>query len=745
MREARLKPADLALAWAAVAMAWVACRWFLAAHFQAPWAGLGTGVLLALLAASAWAIVEEPRLAPQGRSQLAAWLGGAVLLASGQALMYQDYAGKDAAAPLGFALMLGGAVMVAPQGLGRKLAGALVATLLALAFTVWLRRVGVAWDLFQGPWRRQGSITLFWALLTLGVGVLAWHLSLQRLQLGEARPLPKRYEAWALGGILLLGAGLRFWQPAALPAGYWYDEVNLARAIQDSVLQAGRAPLYLTDQVENPGAWLWVGAALFKAFGVSIESLRLASGAFGLLAVLPFWALARLWMGPRWALIAALIFATMRWTLIPQRIAFMSGFALFWMLTAFWALWWAWLQGPSTGSGQALRSSGRWVVAGLALGANLHTYTPARFVPVIVLAFLGLQALPMLRAQGPRLTGRSLAALSLGFLLSAGPMLWYIAQHWEAYVLRSQQVSIFTDVAKSGRPLLAELWGTASKHLLMLNFRGDFNARHNLHFLPHVDFISACALFLAIPVVLSQAWRDTRARFVLLWTLAMLAAGIFTLPVEAPQGHRTILAAPALALALGLGLPFLLAPLKAALGAVWPVSARLLGAALLIGVVLFNGWELLRLWPGSPATYRSFSPRASAVLRQVSASQPGTRVYVSGLKREYQFHGYEWAVFSRFALRQQGRPWAGLTPGIGVPSQSDGGPTRSALLIWGESDDDMTRQVGEHWPGLRLHREPQRHPAPGEPAFLYLSLEVPYERLQPWDGQGTAPLLWRAD
>jgi hypothetical protein len=324
-------------------------------------------------------------------------------------------------------------------------------------------------------------------------------------------------------------------------------------------------------------------------------------------------------------------------------------------------------------------------------------------------------------------------------------MLWYIAQHWEAYGLRSQQVSIFTDVAKSGRPLWAELWGTASKHLLMFNFRGDFNARHNLHFLPHLDFISASALFIAVPVLLGQAWRDARARFVLLWTAAMLAAGIFTLPVEAPQGHRTILVAPAVALALGLGLPQFLARLKAAFSGVWPQSARLLGAVLLGGVILFNAWELLRLWPDSPATYRSFSPRASAVMRKVGASKPGTRVYVSALKQEYQFHGFEWAVFSRFALRQEARPWATLTPGIGVPSQSDGGPTRSALLIWGESDDDVSRQVAEQWPDLQLHREPQRHPAPGEPAFLYLSLEVPYERLQAWDGQGTPPLLWRAD
>lgn len=731
-RPTRLGAFHVALAWALALLAWAAVGAFLQAGFRQPWLGPGSLVLLGLLAAGAWALVEEPRLEAGRGPQALSCLAGLILLGSGQALLYPELGGgHEALAPLGFGLLLLGAGLLWAKGRGQQLGLGAAAAMVLLGIYTWAQR-SAPWDLFYGLWRGQSAMALFWTLLALGIGSLAWQARGLRLDL-SGPPLSRPVEAGGLALVLAAGAFLRFWRPAALPQGYWFDEVNLARAIQDHVLSAGRAPLYLTEQVENPGAWLWVGGALFKAFGVDLDVLRLASGAFGLLAVLPFWALARLWLGPRWALAAALLFACMRWTLIPQRIAFMSGFALFWMLTAFWALWWAWLKGGIW----------RWGAAGLALGANLHTYTPARLVPLIVAAFLLLQLLPGLRSQGPRLGWRGLAALAVGFLLTAGPMLWYIREHWAAYTLRSEQVSIFTDVKQSGRSLPFELWGTLTKHLLMFNFRGDFNARHNLHFLPQVDLVSAAALTVAAPVLLGQALRDARARFILLWGGAMLAAGILTLPVEAPQGHRTVLAAPALALGLVLGLAPLGSPVKAAFGGAWPQSLKALGLVLLLGSVGLNAWELLKVWPVHPATFHSFSPRASAVMRRVQASPPQTMVYVSHLPGEYQYHGYEWGAFARFALGLQNRPWAVLRPEQAVPAQGPHGPTRSALLIWGESDQAVSAAVGALWPGLAVHREPQPHPAPGEPAALYLAVEVPYELIPPRPAFGPAPLLWR--
>jgi hypothetical protein len=724
----------VALLWVLAALAWLAVRAGLNGIFQAPWVGPGLFVLLALLGASAWAVLEEPRVSDA--KTVLGWALGLLCLGAGQALLYDEFGGKDAVAPLGFGLMLLGAACCWPAGRGRKVAMGTAGLLLAVGAAAIARRVTIAWDLFQGPLQGQISILAFWLLLALGVAALAWQSGGVELSHHHA-PLTRKQEAWGLAAILLLGAFLRFYHAGQLPQGYWYDEINLARSIQEDVLTQGRAPLYVGEQVENPGAWLWIGAALFKVTGVSLPALRVLSGLFGLLAVIPLWGLARLWVGGRWALVAAALYACMRWTLIPQRIAFMSGFALFWMLAAFWALWWAWLKGAGW----------RFLLAGLALGANLHTYTPARFVPVIAGAFLLLQLMPRFRAQGPRLGLRELGALAAGFLVSAGPMLWYIASNWAEYSLRAKQVSIFTDVAKSGKALAPELWGTLAKHLLMFNFRGDFNARHNLHFLPHVDLLTAAALFLAAPVLLGQAFRNARARFLLLWIGAMLAAGAFTMPVEAPQGHRTVLAAPAIALTLALCLPMLLTPLREAWGGRWPVTLKALGAVLLLGALGWNSYELLAVWPTHPATYRSFSPRASAVLRAIQASQPGTAVFSSELPAEYQFHGFEWGVFARFALRQGNRQWIPLRPGaplpLQVPAQCDGMATRSALLIWGESDQAVTDAMASQYPDITVHKEPNLEPSAGEPSYLYLSAEIPYERIPAELKKGASALLQR--
>lgn len=741
-REKVLSPLGLALAWAACLAVWALLRLGLSLAFGLPSTGLGLGLLLGLMAVSSWALVEEPVLVPGGGARLRRLFAAGLLLACGEACLYYLVAGKDALAPLGFGVLLLGAGLLWPmqRGPARTLAWAVPVGSILLGACTWAWRGGTPWDLFAGPVgaKPQWLMALFWVGMALTLGVLAWQAAQFKAGARSAAPVDRRWEAALLVLVLGVAALLRFYRAGAIPGGWWYDEVNLARVIQEKVLTGGQAPLYVAEQVENPGAWLWIGGACFKAFGVDLTVLRVVSGLFGLLALLPFWALARLWAGQRWALAATFIFGVMRWVLIPQRIAFMSGFALFWMLAAFWGLWSAQLRARA-GSGRA--QAWRWFLAGLLLGANLHTYTPARFVPLIAVAFLALQA-----AIDPawRRGWRSWAALAAGFFLVAGPMLWYIGAHWAEYVHRSQQVSIFTDVKASGKSLWAELWGTFTKHLLMFHFRGDFNARHNLHFYPHADFLLACGLAAALPWGLGRAWHDARYRFLLLWMGVMLAAAIFTMPVEAPQGHRSILAAPVLPLALALALRELLPGFGMAFKGGWPGSARALGLALLLALAVINAHEFFGRWEGSEATFRSFSPRASAVMRRVALAQPGDLVLTSNLPQEYQFNGFEWGIFARFQARQMGLPWAQLSQDQAVPSSLGGVPTQRVLLIWGESDTAISAAFAAEFPDLPIERAPQPYPGAGEPSFLYLAGLVPYGRLPHGAAHGRRPFL-RAD
>jgi 4-amino-4-deoxy-L-arabinose transferase-like glycosyltransferase len=696
--------------------------------------GPGLAVLLSLLCCFAWLAVEAPVVEPAAWPALARFGAGLLLVGVGQYLLYPVADGKDAWAALGFAEMAGGAALLwpFPSERIRLAAWAAIAALGLLGLCTAASRFRTQWDLFAGPPQGQVGSILFWLFLALVLGALAWGAAgRESAPAQDGPPLPRALEAALLAGVLCVAAALRFYKAGQIPPGWWYDEVVLTRSCQDILMfTSGTVPLYLGGAVQNPGAFFWTGAAIFKFFGADIAVLRVASGAFGLLAMLPFWALARQWMGQRWALASTLVFGAMHWALIPERTAFMSSFALFWMLASFWALWTAQRRGGPW----------RWLLAGMLLGANFHTYIPGRLAPFLVLGFLALQA-----AVDPawRRSRTEWAAFFGGFLAVAGPMLLWLSRHWQEYLQRTQEVSIFSAVSKSGQPLGPALWGSFAKHALMFNFRGDFNARHNISSYPHADFILACALALAFPWTLGRAWRDPRARFLWLWLSVMLAAGIFSLPIEAPQGNRCILAAPLLPLAACWSMRELLAPLRGALKGPLPRAALALGACLLAGLVFLNAWNVFEVWAPSAACFRDFSPRASAVARRMLAAQAGTVVYVSPLPKEYPGFGFEWIQFADFISRQRRLALDVLRPSQALGKGIDGKPVCGALLIWGSSDADITRAFHAEFPDLAMEQAAQPYPGPGEADFLYLAAQVPAARVPPKPKRGPLPLLYR--
>ncbi|HXC63600.1 MAG TPA: hypothetical protein VNZ67_04540, partial [bacterium] len=448
----------------------------------------------------------------------------------------------------------------------------------------------------------------------------------------------------------------------------------------------------------------------------------------------PFWGLARRWLGPRWALAATFLFGVMRWPAMLDRIGFPTSFALFWALASFWALWDAQRRGPPG------TRPWRWLPLGLCLGVNLYAYTPARAVPVVCVAFLLLQhALD----PGWKRSRKDWLALGAGFLLSAGPMLWYIGLHSGEYQQHLGQVSVFADAARTGRSLAASIGGNLAKTALMFTYRGDATARHDLQYYPQVDFLTALALALAIPWTLGRAFRDGRGRFLWLWLGGALAASVLGQTIEAPQANRCVLAAPALALAVAWALRDLTAPLEGAFVGGRPRTLALMGLALLAGSAWINARELLVQWPADEATWEAFSPRASAVLRRIRAAGPSLSVFVSELPHEYNFYGNEWGLFGRYALSAEGRYCSPLQASQSAPIQDRGRPLRGALLIWGESDADISAAFAREFLGLAVERAAAPFTVAGMPHAMYLAAEVPLALVPHRPARGPLPLLYR--
>jgi len=645
-RHSELSLAQFGLIWGGAWLLFMSFRiWALRTYAQ-PVNGLGAWALL--LASLAWLplALEPPRLAQQGSGRLGRAASGLALVFLGQAFLWLRVQDKAAYLLPGLALLAAG------------------------------------WALMQATGRRAAA----------PAAAKAW------------RPW---IEAGLLGLILLIAALARLWQLGKSPVNIWYDELNLARAVNDSVLGPGKAPLYVTDQVENPGAFLWVAAAFFKAWQPGVETLRFISALFGWLALLPFYGLARRWLGPKFGLLALALFAVSRWTLVPQRVGFMSSFALFWTLSAFYFAFLS-LARPSFWAGLAL---------GLACGACLHSYTPTRLVlPLLAIYFL------INMGQLKRWPGRAWLGALGGFALAGGPMLYWIAHHWATFHERAQQVSIMPDVRSQGWKVLRY---TLSRHLLMFNYLGDFNSRHNLHLWPHLDFASA-ALFAPAFLAMHAALRKSRhALFMVLWFWIMLSAGVFSIAVEAPQAHRTILLAPLPALAVAWFLREYAGRAAAFFAdGRWPRPLALSLALLGVTVMAFNIKELHVDWARHPDTWKSFSPDSNLAAARIRQQGNGWIVLISPIRKEYPYYGYERTFFARVLNRDRQVDIRALDPVNRVPLGAMGAP-QGVLAIWSDSDDDITAAAQRDYPDLKI--EAQRDPY--ESRNNYLALTVPWDRI----------------
>jgi 4-amino-4-deoxy-L-arabinose transferase-like glycosyltransferase len=528
-------------------------------------------------------------------------------------------------------------------------------------------------------------------------------------------PLKRGLEVLIFLTILALAAFVRFYQLGRIPSEIWFDEASFGNTAMHQVLLPGKAPLYFGFPNNNSGLFFWILAALIHFFGFSLPVVRSISAAFGLLALIPLYFLARAWFGPRLALAAALMFACLRWGLILERAAFMAPMAMFWMLCtlAFMTKAVAW--------GAKRGGSLWWVLAGFCLGVSFYCYIPIRLFPVFLMVYFAIS----LWTGKPLASLRSLAFFFGAAALAASPLLWFALTHWSAFNGYSDRVSIFQEVKVHGLGiLLKNFW----RHLLMFQFAGDMNGRHNLSGRPQLDAIAG-ALF--APALLGCHLRfrsDPRARLLVLWFWAMLAAGFLTASNEAPQAHRSFLLLPVIPLSILLlaekGKQFLDSTFTDHRPAA-VTAACLVG---LLGMSALNVQEYFGRWASDPGTWQSFSPQATAMARRLEAQPEGWSLLLSPLDRIFIYYGYEAREISLFVLQPSGRAPGSLARSNALPEVQAG--LKGALCVWGDSDVQLTEAAAREFPDLK-----PEHPEPPFDALnsTYFALAVPRERIPVMD------------
>jgi len=392
-----------------------------------------------------------------------------------------------------------------------------------------------------------GQDQLFARQLIFGLGL--WLVAAVLLVILVWKPAPaaepaekisKPLEAGLLFGVLLVAAAVRFWNLANQPNGFSFDEAANALIGLQIILDPNYVPIFGPPDAPLPTLFHYLNSLALRLGGVNVTAARMVPAFLGLFTVGAFYFLARRIFSRPVALVAVFFLAVMRWHINFSRIDFVGAATPFFGAAAAYFL----LRGVET--------KNRWHMAlsGLAVALGLYTYYASNLVPLVLGPYLVLQLAwdkKFLREQGTNV----LLFLAVAFLVFS-PLGYFALTQKDRFFARNGQVLIFNHVPPS--EAFHAFWANVKTTLLMFNYFGDCNGRHNIPEVPMLDFTTGLLFGLGLVWSLKN-FRQRHAFLAVFWFLVALVPGFLT--IEAPQGYRCIGAIVPVALLVGFGLEFL--------------------------------------------------------------------------------------------------------------------------------------------------------------------------------------------
>jgi 4-amino-4-deoxy-L-arabinose transferase-like glycosyltransferase len=435
------------------------------------------------------------------------------------------------------------------------------------------------------------------------------------------------WEWLALFGVLALAALFRFHLIAEKPYGVWYDEAENALEATHIVRDPSYRPVFVAGLSQMPALPFYYFAPFVATLGSNVLAVRVATTLAALAAVAACWLLARALFGRAEGLIAAALLAVSRWHITFSRFGMTMIFmSLFVPLTLYLFV-----------RSQRRQSARTAALAGLALGLGLQFYYAMQAIAGVLVFNLG-HRLVLPRIRRARALGLFLVTVAAAAFVYA-PVLQYAAKHRHEFAERMATVSIvpsgspaqlarlFLEDSPKRRETLAKLHTTLERHARMFHLEGDSNGRHNLPGRPMLDPLSGLLFVVGLCWTLVRI-RDPRSSLLLLWFVAALAPGVFSLEFEAPQAARTFGVTPLLAI-------FAALPLAQASRALAASSERARSAcaalvpALCVGVVAVGTWHTyfsVQLF--DPAVWSAFSIQETKIAHVVRDEGRGADVWV---------------------------------------------------------------------------------------------------------------------
>lgn len=375
----------------------------------------------------------------------------------------------------------------------------------------------------------------------------------------------RRVELVGLAALLAVALVVRAVDLEHIPANLGGDEGT----------QGVAALQLLGPPLGNPFStgWFSVPTMSFLAWGLgmrlcgaSVAGLRALSALIGTLTVLTTFLLARELWGRRVAWLAAGALTCAHYHIHFSRLGsnqiadgLLVTLAL-WLLIRGLRFWQAGKPAPP-------RRALTFALAGAVMGLGWYSYFGSRLIGVIVALYLAWRAVVEHRFLARN--GRLLLIMLAAALVVAGPLLFHYADRPQELVSRSRQVSIF---ASGWLVREQQITGRSAAGLLVQQFWKSVSAFHYTldptfwyhPALPLLDYASGVLFVLGLVWAMAH-WRWPANGLFLVWFWLSLLLGWVTTE-NPPSSQRMLIVTPALALAVGLGLHWLMELVRQALG-----------------------------------------------------------------------------------------------------------------------------------------------------------------------------------
>ncbi len=486
---------------------------------------------------------------------------------------------------------------------------------------------------------------------------------------------PQPLERWEIPAVLLatlLGGFLRLWDISSVPPGLWYDEAIIGLGVLKILREPGLPIFFMLHGHAEEPLFYYLNVPGVLAGGANGLSLRVTSAIAGTLTIPAVWWCARQFLDPKRALLAAIVFAGMRWHIHISRLSFRTILTppICALISGF--------------GSRAIRSGRRSDIAaaGALAGLGLYSYLSMRLYVVIAAASL-LAGWWIVRSCPLR----RLALWPVAFLIVFLPLgIDYVA-HPEHFSARQGEVTENMSAAR----LLAQARDVA----LMPVVRGDHVAKHNIPGPPrfvqshlfgsavedsHAQWIDAgrsptgspdphgtglpvfdlatgtlfCAGFLL--VVVASFRREWPAIHLMLWIVVGSLASV--LSFGAPNMLRLLFLTPAAAIVVAL-----------ALGAAADRITRsttvrtLIFAGFALWFVAGEAYRYFAVWPKHPAVWGEFNSAFAEAARSLRDAEdaPETIIVPEYILNAPTFAFEADAIRERLAgdstAEPQGRAW----------------------------------------------------------------------------------------